>query len=139
MHLYFLGTSATKPTKQQRKSGVPGMVARILGAAAVVLTEQDELLSLLDRNLDTNFFSASAEVNMKMKMKKKPQGSKGEECGIRRAALDWERAEDTDELLASLQPSSAVSASIDEKIEEGGEGAVAPRRSTRLDFVLCAE
>ncbi|CAN0391654.1 unnamed protein product, partial [Laminaria digitata] len=34
--------------------GVPGMIARLLGAN-VVLTEQDELLSLLDRNLADNF------------------------------------------------------------------------------------
>lgn len=84
-----------------------------------MLTEQDELLSLLDRNLDDNF----AEH---------PRG----QGGIRREALDWERKADTDDLLASLQPSSA-SAGVGGG-EGEGEGAIA-RRSTRLEFILCAE
>eukprot|EP00903_Cladosiphon_okamuranus_P013178 g12291.t1 len=96
--------------------GVPGMIARLLGAT-VVLTEQDELLSLLDRNLDRNFDFADH-----------PRGR----GGIRRAALDWERKADTDELLASLRPSS-------EGLGGGqGEGAIA-RRATRLEFILCAD
>lgn len=90
------------------------MIARLLGAT-VVLTEQDELLSLLDRNLDDNF----AEH---------PRG----QGGIRREALDWERTADTDDLLASLHPSSAGVG--------GGQGEeVTSRRSTRLEFILCAE
>lgn len=62
-------------------SGVPGMIARLLGAR-VVLTEQDELLSLLKGNLAANFAG---------------------DDGIRYAALDWERAEDTDAILSSLR------------------------------------
>lgn len=62
-------------------SGVPGMIARLLGAT-VVLTEQDELLSLLGENLTTNF----------------PGDDR-----IRSAALDWERVDDTNNLLASLR------------------------------------
>lgn len=78
-------TLASPTIKTKYFSGVPGMVARILGAR-VVLTEQDELLSLLERNLDTNF----------------QEGGRRE--GIRQEALDWERKEDTDRILASLQP-----------------------------------
>lgn len=80
-----------------------------------MLTEQDELLSLLDRNLDQNF----AEH---------PRG----QGGIRRQALDWERTADTDDLLASLQPSSG---------EVGGGQGEDPMtgRATQLDFILCAE
>lgn len=96
------------------------MIARLLGAN-VVLTEQDELLSLLDRNLADNF-----------------KGGLGE--GIRHAALDWERKEDTDEILASLNPYAAAqpgrSCSSDNISEEGAAGQRPP---TRLDFVLCAE
>lgn len=101
------------------------MVARILGAT-VVLTEQDELLSLLDRNLDKNFADH-------------PRG----EGGIRKKALDWERKADTDALLASLR--GASSSARGELVEGGGvgdggegEGANA-RRSTQLEFILCAE
>lgn len=65
------------------------MVARLLGAT-VVLTEQDELLSLLDRNLANNF----------------PQDK-----GIRKMALDWERRADTDAILASLLASKDCSSS----------------------------
>lgn len=90
------------------------MVARLLGAN-VVLTEQDELLSLLDRNLDKNFADHPRD-----------------ESGIRRAALDWERKEDTDGLLSSLRPSETKAQ------EAEGEGAVS-RRWTRLEFILCAE
>ena len=113
--------SETKTRKNQTKqSGVPGMIARLLGAN-VVLTEQDELLSLLDRNLADNF-----------------KGGLGE--GIRHAALDWERKEDTDEILASLNPYAAAqpgrSCSSDNISEEGAAGQRPP---TRLDFVLCAE
>lgn len=141
-------------------SGVPGMVARLLGATAV-LTEQDELLSLLDRNLAKNF----------------PQDE-----GIRKMALDWERPADTDAILASLMapkisPSSvgadvrgrcsseeaiaelddaggggglnlsvdggaqhvaAKARSDDAGEEEEEEGAVAGK-STHLEFILCAE
>lgn len=82
-----------------------------------MLTEQDELLSLLDRNLDKNFDSADH-----------PRG----QGGIRREALDWERKADTDDLLASLQPSSV------EVGGEQGEGVIT-RRATRLEFILCAE
>lgn len=89
------------------------MVARLLGAT-VVLTEQDELLSLLDRNLDKNF----------------ADHSRGD-GGIRRAALDWDRKEDTDGLLACLRPSETEA--------QGGEGRAEFRRSTRLEFILCAE
>ncbi|CBJ30547.1 conserved unknown protein [Ectocarpus siliculosus] len=96
--------------------GVPGMVARLLGAT-VVLTEQDELLSLLDRNLDGNFAGH-------------PRG----EGGIRREALDWEREADTDGLLASLERSGTAPGEA-----EGEPGAGVRRRSTRLDFVLCAD
>lgn len=66
------------------------MIARLLGAT-VVLTEQDELLSLLEENLKVNF--------------------PGDD-GIRWAALDWEREDDTDALLASFrnqQPTSSSS------------------------------
>lgn len=59
------------------------MIARLLGAA-VILTEQDEMLSLLDRNIASNF------------------GGYGD--GIKRAALDWERPSDVDSILASLNP-----------------------------------
>lgn len=93
------------------------MVARLLGAT-VVLTEQDELLSLLDRNLDSNFAGH-------------PRG----EGGIRREALDWEREADTDGLLASLERSGAAAPGE----AEGESGAGVGRRPTRLDFVLCAE
>lgn len=97
------------------------MIARLLGAT-VVLTEQDELLSLLDRNLDKNF----AEH---------PRG----EGGIRREALDWERTADTDDLLASLLPSSVDGGHEGVEAEvEGGVEAI-DRRSTRLEFILCAE
>eukprot|EP00904_Undaria_pinnatifida_P005892 jgi/Undpi1/2432/HiC_scaffold_13.g05813.m1 len=96
------------------------MIARLLGAN-VVLTEQDELLSLLDRNLADNF-----------------KGVLGE--GIRYAALDWERKEDTDEILASLNPYAAAqpgrSCSSDNISEEGAAGQRPP---TRQDFVLCAD
>lgn len=98
-------------------SGVPGMIARLLGAT-VVLTEQDELLSLLDRNLDKNF----AEH---------PRG----QGGIRREALDWERTADTDDLLVSLQPSASTEVEGGEGEREGGIA----QRSTRLEFILCAE
>ncbi|CAM9424455.1 unnamed protein product [Ectocarpus fasciculatus] len=93
------------------------MVARLLGAT-VVLTEQDELLSLLDGNLDSNFAGH-------------PRG----EGGIRREALDWEREADTDGLLASLERSGAAAPGE----AEGESGAGVGRRSTRLDFVLCAD
>lgn len=59
------------------------MVAKLLGAT-VILTEQDEMLSLLDRNIASNF------------------GGHGD--GIRRAALDWERPSDVETILASLNP-----------------------------------
>ena len=72
----------------ENNSGVPGMIARLLGAN-VVLTEQDELLSLLGRNLEDNF-----------------KGERGE--GIRYAALDWERKVDTDDILASLKSRAAA-------------------------------
>lgn len=35
-------------------SGVPGMAARIAGARDVIITEQDELLELMHRNLEDN-------------------------------------------------------------------------------------
>ncbi len=115
--------TATRPPPNH--SGVPGMVARILGAT-VVLTEQDELLSLLDRNLAKNFADH-------------PRG----EGGIRKEALDWERKADTDALLASLRPSSSAG---EELVpgggvgHDGGEGESAiARRSTQLEFILCAE
>ncbi|CAN0032057.1 unnamed protein product [Ectocarpus sp. 13 AM-2016] len=92
------------------------MVARLLGAT-VVLTEQDELLSLLDRNLDGNFAGH-------------PRG----EGGIRREALDWEREADTDGLLASLERFGTAPGKA-----EGETGAGVRKRSTRLDFVLCAD
>lgn len=57
------------------------MIARILGSR-VVLTEQDELLSLLERNVTQNF-----------------PGDDGILC----ARLDWERSQDTQELLALLR------------------------------------
>ncbi|CAB1118621.1 unnamed protein product [Ectocarpus sp. CCAP 1310/34] len=77
----------------------------------------DELLSLLDRNLDGNFAGH-------------PRG----EGGIRREALDWEREADTDGLLASMERSGTVPGEA-----EGEPGAGVRRRSTRLDFVLCAD
>ncbi|CAN0418369.1 unnamed protein product [Discosporangium mesarthrocarpum] len=77
------------------KRGVPGMVASLLGAADVILTEQDELLSLLQRNLASNF----------------PDGWDREGGGrgggarsgrqIRCAPLDWERDSDIQKLMAS--------------------------------------
>lgn len=141
------------------------MVARLLGAT-VVLTEQDELLSLLDRNLAKNF--------------------DGDREGIRHAALDWERKEDTDCILTSLQPTTErpviipvasgsagrVGGAVARKeghaaarealgpLDDGqlslttlqgngraatgavggkGGGEVIDRRSTRLQFILCAE
>lgn len=57
------------------------MIARLLGAR-VILTEQDELLGLLERNLSLNF--------------------PGDDS-IRSAALDWERPEDTSNLLQLLE------------------------------------
>lgn len=123
---YFcLKNHQTAVTAAPWTSGVPGMIARLLGAT-VVLTEQDELLSLLDRNLDKNF----AEHQH-------PRG----EGGIRREALDWERTADTDGLLASLWPSSVDGGDGGGGVEvEGGEGKGAiARRSTRLEFILCAE
>ncbi|CAM9870625.1 unnamed protein product [Scytosiphon promiscuus] len=66
------------------------MVARLLGAS-VVLTEQDELLTLLDRNLDKNFADHPRD-----------------DGGIRRAALDWDRKEDTDAVLSCLPPENDV-------------------------------
>jgi len=39
--------------------GVPGMVAAVLGARLVALTEQSNLVSLLDRNIKANFLSDS--------------------------------------------------------------------------------
>lgn len=56
------------------------MIARLLGAK-VVLTEQDELLGLLEGNLNANF--------------------PGDDS-IRWAALDWEREEDVASLQASF-------------------------------------
>lgn len=128
------------------------MVARLLGAT-VILTEQDELLSLLDRNLTSNF--------------------EGHDEGIRWAALDWEREVDTDGILASLPgrveggvgpTGSAVATaragagkgaaeerlgngialngrrSDSAEISSGENGAeLVGRRSTRLEFILCAE
>lgn len=64
------------------------MIAKLLGAV-VTLTEQDEMLSLLDRNIASNF------------------GEHG--TGIRRGALDWERPSDVDSILASLNPAQKES------------------------------
>lgn len=89
-------------------SGVPGMVARLLGAT-VVLTEQDELLSLLDRNLANNF----------------PQDK-----GIRQMALDWERCADTDAILASLVASKVCSSSrVGADAVRGSAAVEAPKES----------
>lgn len=79
------------------------MIARLLGAN-VVLTEQDELLSLLGRNLADNF-----------------KGDRG--GGIRYAALDWERKADTDDILASLEP-RATAQPKGSSSGGGGDGSV---------------
>ncbi|CAM9451075.1 unnamed protein product [Choristocarpus tenellus] len=111
--------------------GVPGMIARLLGAK-VVLTEQDELLSLMQRNIDANFF-----------------GDKEIRC----KTLDWGRAADTDDLLDSLVPTpSTTSASrvttikevddaIDGAVDIGELGVCAGegRGDRCLDLVLCAD
>lgn len=62
------------------------MIARVLGAT-VVLTEQDELISLLEQNLKVNF--------------------PGDD-GIRWTALDWERKADAEGLLASCGPDARL-------------------------------
>ena len=137
------------------------MIARLLGAT-VILTEQDELLSLLDRNIASNFFQDLGSAG---------DAGTGAAGSIRRAALDWERTADADGILASLNPSpdekrTPESNSAGAGLEDGSNGGGSDRsrrdgkvadyantfasddremleaqlgRKKRPDIILCAE
>ncbi|CAM9181825.1 unnamed protein product [Ascophyllum nodosum] len=98
------------------------MIARLLGAT-VILTEQDELLSLLDRNIASNFFQDLGSAG---------DAGTGAAGSIRRAALDWERTADADGILASLNPSpdekrTPESNSAGAGLEDGSNGGGSDR------------